>query len=130
MVTSDDGAQGDLAACKYVSLRSYRRDGTAVATPVWVVDDGGALGVWTVQDSFKVKRIRRNPAVTVAPCTLRGAPLGPAVTGRAEILDAAGSARIRAAIRRKYGFTGWLTVTGSRLRRGADGSVGIRITTD
>jgi PPOX class probable F420-dependent enzyme len=118
---------GDLAATSYVSLTSYKRDGTPVSTPVWVVADDGALAVWSARDTFKVKRIGRNPAVTLAPCTFRGEALGEAVPGRAEILDPAGSARIRAAIKRKYGFLGWLTTTASRIRRGTDGSVGIRI---
>jgi PPOX class probable F420-dependent enzyme len=92
-----------------------------------VVADGDALGVWTVRDSFKVKRIRRNPVVTVAPCTFRGRLLGPAIPGRAEIVDATGAARIRTAIVRKYRLTGWLSLLGSRLRRGTAGTVGIRI---
>lgn len=114
-------------ASKYVALTSYRRDGKPVATPVWVVSDDDALAVWTTRDSFKVKRIRRNPSVTVAPCAFRGQLLGPEVQGVAEILDASGTERIRAAIRRKYGPIGWVTVFMSRLRRGREGTVGIRI---
>jgi PPOX class probable F420-dependent enzyme len=71
---------------KYVLLTTYRKDGTAVSTPVWVVrysDD--ALAVWTVTATAKVKRIRRNRGVTVAPCTFRGKPLGESVSARAEI---------------------------------------------
>jgi PPOX class probable F420-dependent enzyme len=117
----------DLAAASYVALTSYRRDGTPVATPVWVVGDGDALAVWTPRSTYKVKRIRRDPAVTVAPCTFRGEPLGPAVAGRAEVMSDTDSDRVRSLIKRKYGVMGWLTVTGSRLRRGATGTVGIRV---
>jgi PPOX class probable F420-dependent enzyme len=116
-----------LASSQYVVVTSYRRDGTPVETPVWVVGDGDALAVWTPRKSYKVRRIMRNPAVTVAPCTFDGTPLGPALPARAEIMDRAGLDRVRAALKRKYGVVGWLTVVGSRLRRGVDGTVAIRI---
>ena len=69
---------------KYVSLTSYRRDGTAVATPVWFVRQDGRLLVETGAASGKVKRIRRNPAVQVAVCArgrLRGRPARAASPG-------------------------------------------------
>ncbi|MGW3126607.1 PPOX class F420-dependent oxidoreductase [Streptomyces sp. NPDC001076] len=117
-----------LAAGKYLLVTSYRKDGTPVPTPVWVVRDGDTLGVWTVADSFKVKRIRRRADVTVGPCDLRGNPTGDPVPATAEITDAATTARYRGLIARKYGITGRLTLLGSRLRRGVDGTVGIRVT--
>ncbi|MFK0150857.1 PPOX class F420-dependent oxidoreductase [Streptomyces sp. NPDC090499] len=117
-----------LGSGKYLLVTSYRKDGTPVPTPVWVVRDGDALGVWTVADSFKVKRIRRRADVTVGPCDLRGNPTGDRVRATAEITDAATAARYRGLIARKYGITGRLTLLGSRLRRGADGTVGIRVT--
>jgi PPOX class probable F420-dependent enzyme len=116
-----------LAAAQYVSLVSYRRDGTPVPTPVWVVGYGSGVAVWSARDTFKVKRIQRNPDVTVAPCRFRGEVTGPAVAGRATIMSDADSARVRSLIRRKYGLTGRLTVLGSILRRGRTGSVGIAI---
>ena len=57
---------------KYLSLTSFRRDGTGVATPVWFVEAGGRLLVETDAASYKVRRIRRNPQVTIAPCTATG----------------------------------------------------------
>ncbi|MGX1135316.1 PPOX class probable F420-dependent enzyme [Streptomyces glaucescens] len=116
-----------LGAGKYLLITSYRRNGTGVDTPVWVVEDDGALGVWTVADSWKVKRIRNNARVRVAPCDVRGNRTGDALEATAEICDAATTARYRALIARKYGVLGRLTLLGSRLRRGADGTVGIRI---
>jgi uncharacterized protein len=116
-----------LASSQYVVVTSYRRDGTPVATPVWVVGDGDAVAVWTPRKAHKVGRIKRNPAVTIAPCSFNGTPLGPALPGRAEIMDNAGLRRVRSALKRKYGLIGWLTVSGSVLRRGADGTVAIRI---
>ncbi|MGC0415807.1 PPOX class F420-dependent oxidoreductase [Embleya sp. AB8] len=116
-----------LAAGKYVLLTTFRRDGRAVPTPVWVVRDGDALALWTVRDSGKVKRIRNSGRVTVAECDARGNARGDAVPGHAELLDAAGTEHCRALIRRKFGLTGRLTLLGSRLRRGVDGTVGVRV---
>ncbi|AXE90749.1 PPOX class F420-dependent oxidoreductase [Streptomyces sp. Go-475] len=124
----DDTALDRLAAGKYLLITSYRRNGTPVATPVWVVRDGDALGIWTAADSWKVKRIRDRPDVLVGPCDPRGNPTGEQVPATARICDAATSARYRKLIARKYGLTGRLTLLGSRLRRGVDGTVGIRVT--
>ncbi|MFF5847062.1 PPOX class F420-dependent oxidoreductase [Streptomyces massasporeus] len=124
----DDRTLDALGAGKYLLVTSYRKNGTPVATPVWVVRDGDALGVWTPADSWKVKRIRNRADVLVGPCDLRGNPTGDQVPATAEICDAATTARYRQLIGRKYGLTGRLTLLGSRLRRGVDGTVGIRIT--
>lgn len=118
-----------LADATYVLLTTYRRDGRAVPTPVWAVRDGDALIVWTVAGSGKVKRIRRSGAVTVAPCTFRGRPLGEAVAGRATLTGPVlHDRRIRSLMGRKYGLVGRLSMWGSRIRRGRDGTVGVRIT--
>ncbi|MER6572035.1 PPOX class F420-dependent oxidoreductase [Streptomyces sp. NPDC001093] len=117
-----------LGSGKYLLVTSHRRNGTPVATPVWVVRDGDTLGVWTAADSFKVKRIRRRADVLVGPCDLRGNPTGDQVPATAEITGAATTARYRDLIARKYGIVGRLTLLGSRLRRGLDGTVGIRVT--
>ncbi|MEU0245554.1 PPOX class F420-dependent oxidoreductase [Streptomyces sp. NPDC006235] len=127
----DDSAPADLddlGAGKYLLITSYRRNGTPVATPVWVVRDGDALGAWTPAESWKVKRIRNRADVLVGPCDLRGNPTGEQLPATAEICDAATTARYRQLIARKYGITGRLTLLGSRLRRGLDGTVGIRLT--
>lgn len=124
----DDSRLDRLGAGKYLLVTSRRRNGTPVATPVWVVRDGDALGVWTAADSGKVKRIRRRADVLVGPCDVRGNPTGDQLPATAEIADAATTARYRALIARKYGILGRLTLLGSRLRRGLDGTVGIRVT--
>ncbi|MFH9011106.1 PPOX class F420-dependent oxidoreductase [Streptomyces sp. NPDC017943] len=124
----DDRALDRLGSGKYVLITSYRKNGTPVATPVWVVRDGDALGVWTAADSWKVKRIRNRAGILVGPCDLRGNPTGDQVPATAEIADAATTARYRKLIARKYGLMGRLTLLGSRLRRGTDGTVGIRVT--
>lgn len=115
----------DVADAKYVLLTTFRKDGTPVATPTWAVRDGADLVVWTVADSWKVKRLRRNPSVLVQACDARGKKTtGPEVAGTGEVVDG-GEAGSK--IAKKYGVLGWLTVTGSKLRRGADGTVGIRV---
>ncbi|MBM0257184.1 PPOX class F420-dependent oxidoreductase [Micromonospora sp. 4G55] len=117
-----------LAAEKYVLLTTFRKDGRAVPTPVWAVRDGDTLAVWTAADSGKVKRIRRDGTVTVAPCDVRGRPRGTAVPGHAVLSAPEETKRVRDLIKRKYRLLGRLSLLGSRLRRGERGTIGIRIT--
>lgn len=124
----DDTRLERLGAGKYLLLTSFRKNGTPVATPVWVVRDGDTLGVWSAADSWKVKRIRARADVLVGPCDARGNPTGDQIPATAEICDAATTARYRQLLARKYGIPGRLTLLGSRLRRGLDGTVGIRVT--
>jgi len=119
-----------LSEEQYLLVTTFRRDGTPVPTPVWAARDGEALVVWTVGNSGKVKRIRRDGHVTVAPCTVRGKPTGEEHPARAEVLDRDGSQRVRNLIKRKYGVKGRLFVWASTLRRGKDATVGLRITLD
>ncbi|MCM6773255.1 PPOX class F420-dependent oxidoreductase [Nocardia sp. CDC159] len=100
----------DISRAHYVLLTTYRRDGTPVGTPVWAVEDSGRLLLWTETDSFKVRRIRRDPTVSVRPCTFRGVVYGQARRGRAELLDRAGTDRVRKMLARKYGIWGRLAV--------------------
>ncbi|TSE01626.1 PPOX class F420-dependent oxidoreductase [Skermania sp. ID1734] len=123
-MTNPFGAAGDA---KYVLLTTFKKDGTPVGTPLWGARDGERLYVWTPTDSWKVKRIKRNPKVTVAACDMRGTPSGEAIDGSATILDGQGTDRVRDLLRKKYGILGWLTVQGSILRRGKSGTVGIEI---
>ncbi len=117
----------ELSGARYVLLTTFRKDGTPVPTPLWAAADGDKLVMWTVTDSWKVKRIRRNPRVTVAACDVRGNRRGEDIEATAELLDAAGSDRARDLIARRYGLFGWLTMKGSLLRRGRTGTVGVAI---
>ena len=74
---------------KYLSITSFKRDGTGVATPVWFVQEAGRLLVQTDANSGKVKRIRHNPQVLVAACTATGRLLADPVPARAELLPEA-----------------------------------------
>lgn len=87
---------------KYLNLESYRKSGAAVRTPLWFAEETGVPYVYSLADSGKVKRIRNDARGRVVPCTLRGAPRGEWVEGRAQILDAAGAAHGHHLLRRKY----------------------------
>ena len=76
-----------LADERYVSLTTFRRDGSPVATPVWVAGHEGRLLVWTGAGTHKVQRLRRDPRVLVAPSTGRGEVTGGAVAGTAVVLE-------------------------------------------
>jgi PPOX class probable F420-dependent enzyme len=87
---------------KYLSITSFKRDGSGVATPVWFVQEDGRLLVETDANSGKVKRIRRNPQVLVAPCTATGRLLADPVPARAELLGAAEVGRVERLMAAKY----------------------------
>ena len=61
---------------KYALLVTYKRDGTAVPTPVWFTRDADKVYVWTEVNAYKVKRLRNESRALLAPCTARGIPTG------------------------------------------------------
>lgn len=73
---------------KYVELTTFRKNGVPVRTPVWIGAGNGDLVVFTAPDSGKVKRIRNNPSVELAPCDRRGGVAADVVRtpGRAVII--------------------------------------------
>ena len=87
---------------KYVSLVSFKRDGTPVATPMWFVADGARLLVITDAHSAKVRRIRRTPEVTVATCRPNGRVTGEPLAAEAEILPVSEHERAQGLLKRKY----------------------------
>jgi uncharacterized protein len=96
-----------LGAEKFVSLTTFKRDGAAVATPMWIGRDVDHLFFWTPVDSWKVKRVRNNPRVALAPCSRGGKvrEAATAVDGVAEVItDPATVQRLAGVIRRKYGL--------------------------
>jgi uncharacterized protein len=130
-------ASGDLArrfTGKYLSLTSFKRDGTGVATPVWFVPDNGRLLVLTDADSFKARRIRRNPDITIAPCSASGHVRGAPVAAHAELLPQTEVGRVEGLIARKYRVDRILILPIYRLvmrlrgRRERGRSVGVAIT--
>ena len=96
---------GHLAGHSYCLVVTYKRSGEAVATPVWFgVDSDGRLYFHTFEISAKLRRLRNNPRVLVAPCTMRGKPLGPSAAGTARILDDRHDAHAEATIQSNYGL--------------------------
>jgi PPOX class probable F420-dependent enzyme len=92
----------EIRGQKYISLATFRKNGEKVATPVWFGEDGNNLYVMTRSDMGKTKRIRNNPQVRVAPCTMRGKITGAEYAALARILPPEEHAHAREAINRKY----------------------------
>jgi PPOX class probable F420-dependent enzyme len=87
---------------KYLSVTSFKRDGNPVATPVWFVIENGRLLIYTGPDSFKAKRIRRNPAVQIAACNATGGLRGDQMPGTAEFLPDSETDHVMRLIKHKY----------------------------
>jgi PPOX class probable F420-dependent enzyme len=80
------GSPAEIAAHKRALLVTYRRDGTPVPTPVWAAEAGGRFYVRTERTAGKVKRLRNDARMLVAPCTVRGRPLGAPFEARGRLL--------------------------------------------
>ena len=93
-----------IAGTKQVSLTTYRKDGTPVATPVWHVVDGESIVIVSEAAAGKVKRIRNNSRVEVTACDIRGKIADGAQTlpGTARLLDEAGTENARDLLARRY----------------------------
>jgi uncharacterized protein len=95
---------------KVISLETYRRNGEPVRTPVWFLEENGTLYVHTDDSTGKVKRIRRNPTVRVAPSHFRGKPKGEYIEARAELEASPGTVKsYHSKIYRKYGLQATFT---------------------
>jgi len=117
-----------LADSPYLSLTTFKRDGTEVSTPVWLAPFGDGLCVITQASSGKAKRLRHTSRVLLAPCNVRGVESGARVEGQASLTDPAGTDDVRDAIRARYGWQFRLFDLMGRLRgRGGD-EVGILVT--
>ena len=126
--TPDDTRAGTpLAALgreKYLRLTTFRRDGTPVPTPVWVVPDGGSLLVVTTASTGKVKRIRHTPRVLLAPCDARGRVAAGAADTEAVaavVDDPAAVAELQRRLIGKYGLLARAIRLMSAVRRRNDG---------
>lgn len=111
----------DLARARYLSLATFRKTGAEVRTPIWFAvlhesQEDHALWVMTGGDSGKVKRLRNDPRVRVAPSDVRGIVSGPWRAGTARIVDDPEAIALAwAAIRVKYGWQVTLLDLFSRL---------------
>jgi PPOX class probable F420-dependent enzyme len=99
-----------FAGHKYLNLETFKKSGQGVRTPVWFAADPSVrldssdakLFVYTIGVSGKVKRIRNNPRVRIAPSTASGKPLGDWVDARAEIVTGEEAARGMDLLNKKY----------------------------
>jgi len=99
-----------LAKQSYLNLETFKKSGEGVKTPVWFAADPGdnlssasaRLYIYTVDNTGKVKRMRNNAKVRVAPCDARGKVLGEWVDARAEAISGAESAHANAILNKKY----------------------------
>lgn len=99
------GSFDSLNGRRHVLLVSYRRDGSAMPTPMWFgLDEAGTIYCRTAADNAKVRRIRNNSHVLLAPCTRRGQPLGPPVDATARPVVPGAEANAEAAIRANDGL--------------------------
>ncbi|HEX5859617.1 MAG TPA: PPOX class F420-dependent oxidoreductase [Microbacterium sp.] len=103
---------------RFLSVTSFKRDGTGVATPMWFVSDGRRLFALTDRHSAKVRRIRREPRVLVAPCRASGKLRGVPVSAYAEVLTSVAELdHVQKLLLRRYGISYRLVMLGYRLGR-------------
>ncbi|GFG75798.1 PPOX class F420-dependent oxidoreductase [Mycobacterium botniense] len=117
----------DIARSRYILLTTFTKDGRPKPTPVWAALDGDRLLVITGEKSWKVKRIRNSPRVTLAACDMRGRPRSAAVEATATILDKSYNGAVYDAIGKRYGLIGRLFNLFSKLRGGMDNNVGLEL---
>jgi len=120
----------DLAKAQYILLTTFTKDGRPKPTPIWAAVDserGDRLLVITVGDSWKVKRIRNTPRVTMATCTMGGRPTSEAIEGTAALLDASQTGAVYHAIGKRYGIVGKVFNFFSKLRGGMENNVGLEL---
>jgi PPOX class probable F420-dependent enzyme len=116
-----------LAKSQYVLLTTFTKDGRPKPVPIWAAADGDRLLVITQANSWKVKRIRNTPRVTLATCTMRGDPTSEAVEGTAAILDKSQTGVVYDAIGRRYGVVGRVFNFFSKLRGGMENNIGLEL---
>jgi uncharacterized protein len=101
---SRTGSPREIAAHKRTLLTTFRRSGVAVSTPVWAAEANGRFYVRSERTAGKVKRLRNDSRVLIAPCTLRGRPLGAPLEARARLLPAEHEVVAEQALVRRYGL--------------------------
>ncbi|BBY16184.1 PPOX class F420-dependent oxidoreductase [Mycolicibacterium litorale] len=117
----------EIAGSEYVLLTTFTRDGRPKPTAVWAAPDGDRLLVITQEKSWKVKRIRNTPRVTLAKCDRAGKPQSEAVDATATILDKSRNAEVYDALGARYGLMGKTFNFFSKLRGGMRNNVGLEL---
>lgn len=101
-----------------MNVETYRKTGVAVRTPVWFVEVNSVLCFTTETRSGKVKRLRRNPKVRVAPCKVNGELLGDWHNGTARFLSGDEILVVEKMFSRKYGLQkSWFDLLGRLQQR-------------
>lgn len=105
-----------LARATYVSLRTFRKSGKPVATPVWCAPSNGALFVFSAGEAGKVKRLRLSDEAELALCDIRGKLLGSWIPAQATLLTQQEDInQALAALRKKYGWQMRIADIGAKL---------------
>lgn len=90
---------------EFLSLETFRKNGIGVKTPMWFVQEGDVFYFWTISDSGKVKRIRNNPQVNIAPCKRFGEVTGAWMAAHASMDDSPTTMQhVLVLLRRKIGI--------------------------
>jgi uncharacterized protein len=117
----------EVAKSNYILLTTFTKDGRPKPTTIWAAPDGDRLVVITEEKSWKVKRIRNTPRVTLAKCDIRGNVKGEAVEATAAILDKSVNDATYDAIGKRYGLIGKTFNLFSKLRGGRENNVTIEL---
>ncbi len=118
-----------FAGHKYLNLETFRKSGVGVRTPLWFAEKGGELLLYTLADSGKVKRIRNNPRVRIAPSDMRGKALGEWIDAEARFLEGAEAGAANRALNEKYWLKRFFDWT-SKLRKTPRVYLAVRPTID
>lgn len=114
----EPGALSRFSGEKVISLETYRRNGEPVRTPVWFLEENGTLYVHTDDSTGKVKRIKRNPKVRVAPSHFMGKPKADYIDAQAELATSPDIVeKYHSNIYKKYGIQATLTKFVQRFSR-------------
>lgn len=112
---------------QYLSIESFRKDGRGVRTPVWFAEGDAVFYVYTLADSYKIKRIRNNPRIRIAPCDARGGVKGEWIEATATILDENGERRAHELLNAKYGLIKRAMDVISKLRQNKRAAIAIKV---
>lgn len=98
------GTLDDIARHRRALVVTFRRNGTAVPTPVWAAVEAGRAYVRTERASGKVKRLRHSSRALLAPSTARGVPLGAPLVVRGRVLSSDEEPLAEQVLARRYGL--------------------------
>ena len=107
----------DLSKFKYINIETFRKNGTGIRTPIWFIIYQGLIYFRTDLKSGKVKRIKNNPHIRIAPCDIRGNLKGDWFDGKVKFADSAESSIVYSMIDKKYGFMTTLIRIFNKIRR-------------